>query len=542
MDQIFTFLEQSNIICHNKYLQGFLSLRIIIMLYKIKTLLNKIQDYKTIYIIGNGIRAKALRKFLESVKIPVKGLLNFESLNQLPSFFIENLVVDETIFIFEQDYKSNASTTYFMGKYLRVENDYCNTKNLLKNFNYHLNIVEVNNSIMNLVQRQLTPQAPNELIIQVNISDHCNLNCKMCTHFSPISQKEFYSFEQYKKDIAKLGELFDHNIGHVILMGGEPLLNPQLEEYIKETRSSFPKCHISVHTNGILLPNAENLKSGNLWLTCKEYDVGVTYTIYPLKIDYKKIEETAKKYGVRTFSFVEAANINEKRDKMLSREPLSTTYSADPEDYIMCYRLNTCTNLRDGKIFSCPTVAYINKINDKFGLDFKISESDFIDIYKVQTPDEICNFISHRIPFCRNCQQKINTYEIPWQRSKQKKDEWICDDKEINFEYHFEKLKKSQEADSLIVFGESELSISFVVYNGLKITCFVDNDKCKQGKISYGVKIFPVEYILSKPNSYILIISNHFYQMKKQVIEMNISEDKIIDGRVLFKSKKLDLS
>ncbi len=515
------------------------------MLYEIKMLLHEVLKYQTVYIVGNGFRGKDLKKYLESVGIVVKDLLNFEnSTSQISNIFFDSLEIEKTIFIFEQDYEQPNNPTYFFGKYLNIERDYCNTKKILRNSGYNLNFIEVNNSIMNLVQRQLTPVTPNKFGFEVNISDHCNLNCKMCTHFSPISQKEFYSLDQYKKDIERLGVLFNHDIGYMILMGGEPLLNPQLDGFIKVARTTFPKCNISVHSNGILLQNAENLKweEGNLWQICKEYNVGITYTIYTLKINYAKIEATAKKFGVRTFSFVEAGNMKEKRDKMLSREPLSQNYNADPEDYIMCYRLNTCTNLRDGKIFSCPTVAYINKINDKFGMNFKVTEKDYIDIYNVQSPDEICNFISQRIPFCKNCQQKINTYEIPWQRSKKDITEWICDDNEIDFDYHFDKLKKSQKSNSLIVFGESKISTSFVIYNGLRINGFVDNDKCKQGKIISGVRVFPVEYILSCPNSYILIVSSHYYQMKAQLLEMNISENRIIDGRVLFKTRKLDFS
>ena len=510
------------------------------MLFNIKLLIHEIKNYKEILIIGDGIRAQALKKFLESIGLSVKELLNFEEVDNIPSGFLNNLKLEESIFLYEKDYIPEPNPIYFMGKHIVIEKDFKKTKELLRK-EEHIIFLEIDNSIMTLLQRQLTPRKPSEFCFEVNISDHCNLNCRMCTHFSPISKKEFYNLEQYKKDITRLGVLFDHCLEHIILMGGEPLLNENLDEYIKATRINFPKCNITVHSNGILLQKAESLSFGNLWEICKKYDIGVNYTIYPLKIDYVKIEETAKKYGVRTFGFVEASNINITRDKMLSREPLSLESFADPEDYIICYRLNMCTNLRNGKIYSCPTTAYINKVNEKYGVEFKISDYDYIDIYKAKNSEEICSFVSHKIPFCRYCKQTVNAYDIPWQRSKKEINEWICSDQEVDFCSALDKLKKSQISKSLFVFGESHLSTSFVIYNGLIINGFLDNDKCKQGKIIFGVKVYPVDYILRNPSNYVLIVSNHFYQMKNQLLGLNFPEDRIIDGRLLFKTNKLEL-
>ncbi|GHT99783.1 hypothetical protein FACS1894142_7680 [Spirochaetia bacterium] len=45
------------------------------------------------------------------------------------------------------------------------------------------------------------------LVMGVYATQHCNLNCKCCTAFSPIAEKEFLDIDTYKKDMEKLAEL-----------------------------------------------------------------------------------------------------------------------------------------------------------------------------------------------------------------------------------------------------------------------------------------------------------------------------------------------
>jgi len=62
------------------------------------------------------------------------------------------------------------------------------------------------------------------------IVHHCNLNCKGCNKFSPISEEYFADIVEFKKDIIKISELF--NIQEFKILGGEPLLHPKLNKFI----------------------------------------------------------------------------------------------------------------------------------------------------------------------------------------------------------------------------------------------------------------------------------------------------------------------
>ena len=103
------------------------------------------------------------------------------------------------------------------------------------------------------IEKKMMPRSLNDFYLEVNLADHCNLNCQCCDHFSPIASKTFLDFEQYVKDIKRLAYLTDGKIGLMKLQGGEPLLNERLIDYIRVTRESFPESHICLFTDGVLL-------------------------------------------------------------------------------------------------------------------------------------------------------------------------------------------------------------------------------------------------------------------------------------------------
>ena len=97
--------------------------------------------------------------------------------------------------------------------------------------------------------------------VECHISYHCNLKCKGCSHFSNIAEPEFPNFEQFQNDMQRLGELF-RNIEKIRLLGGEPLLNPELPKYIECCRKIFPLCDMRVVTNGLLIPTVSQSGGG----------------------------------------------------------------------------------------------------------------------------------------------------------------------------------------------------------------------------------------------------------------------------------------
>ena len=201
---------------------------------------------------------------------------------------------------------------------------------------------------------------------EYHLADHCNLNCKGCSHFSPIAEKRFPDLNDYKRDLKQLQKLFS-TVDKIVLMGGEPLLNSQLEAFLFATRSCFPKANIQILTNGILLPKMPE----SFWNTCRSCSVDISITIYPpLKEKESTLIQLVNDNGLKVFTHSESSfyafyNRRGDTDKKAAFE--------------RCHNRWNTPMLREGKIYPCPKPATISYFNKKFDLD--IPRAGFVDIY-----------------------------------------------------------------------------------------------------------------------------------------------------------------
>ena len=58
-----------------------------------------------------------------------------------------------------------------------------------------------NKEFLNLINFKRTMQT-HLCQLEVHLADHCNLNCRSCDHYSPLSKECFPNFEKVEKDLA----------------------------------------------------------------------------------------------------------------------------------------------------------------------------------------------------------------------------------------------------------------------------------------------------------------------------------------------------
>lgn len=87
-------------------------------------------------------------------------------------------------------------------------------------------------------------------ILEFEIVKHCNLNCAYCDHFSPW-KKGFVSLA----DLTKWFETWSRKITipQVHILGGEPLLHPDLIKILKKANEFWCNSQIFLVTNGYLV-------------------------------------------------------------------------------------------------------------------------------------------------------------------------------------------------------------------------------------------------------------------------------------------------
>lgn len=255
--------------------------------------------------------------------------------------------------------------------------------------------------------------------IHIPVVEHCNLRCKGCTAFSPLAEEEFLDYEQYCRDMKRLAELTGHNLTEVTYTGGEPLLHPMLGEMFKLARRLYPKAEISFLTNGVLIPAQKE----EFWKICVDCDVKVRISRYPIKLNDKKINEIAEKWGV-DFGWVGGKDIPTKK---MWKYPIDLTGKVSLRNsFKICSQINYCIRMKNGKIYPCNTTACIGHFNKYFGLDLKlIPGKDYLDLYEVKNVQELFTFLVTPPPFCRYCNRAGVTFGYDWEISKKDMSEWV---------------------------------------------------------------------------------------------------------------------
>jgi MoaA/NifB/PqqE/SkfB family radical SAM enzyme len=252
----------------------------------------------------------------------------------------------------------------------------------------------------------------------IDVVDHCNLNCKYCSHVCPLVSEKFLSLEDFRKDLERMSELSNKNIANIGILGGEPLLHPELPKIFEIARTNFPKAKITVTTNGLLLLSQKDI----FWNAINEHNITLAATRYPIKLDWAAIEKRAKSFGIE----IDYQGL-QYGVKTMFYTPFDLSGSQEPTiTYLKCGGGNgRCSALRNGKFFTCSIPSTIHYFNEYFKQNLEVVPQDYIDIYKVKSIEEILDFLARPIPFCRYCNVDARTYKNKWEVSKKEISEWV---------------------------------------------------------------------------------------------------------------------
>ena len=266
----------------------------------------------------------------------------------------------------------------------------------------------------------LPEKKPHKLLsFEVHIADHCNLNCVGCAHFSPLAEPAFADIEIFKRDFIRMGELFADKCTSVFLLGGEPLLNPEINKFMEIARENFPsdKTKIYIVTNGILLLK----QNEDFWRTCHDKNIIISMTHYPIKLDIEGIKASAKKFEVK-FQYHNSADV----DKTMHKIPIDLTGKGNaPRNFLKCGDGNGCIFLGNGKLYTCVFMPNIRFFNKAFNQNIPVTEADYIDIYSDITPDEIFRRLATHVPACSYCNMDAFQSGLEWRVSKREMSEWV---------------------------------------------------------------------------------------------------------------------
>jgi MoaA/NifB/PqqE/SkfB family radical SAM enzyme len=271
-------------------------------------------------------------------------------------------------------------------------------------------LVSRQNALQKWAAVKVRGELPTLYHFDVHLTDHCNLNCKGCVHFSNICKQWFVDPEKFADDMRVMSQRV--NVAQIFLLGGEPLLHPQIDALVRTARRFFPKTRICVVTNGLLLMKMKD----SFWRTLAEENIVLICEAYPIELPMDEIREAAASFGV-TLEWTSQGG-------RFYKLPIDLEGTQSAEDsFRRCSGITNCPLYRDGRLYPCAYPPYVDAFTERFGLDGPCaSDADSISV-RDNDGAAIVEFMKRPIPFCRHCD--FNHFvEYEWDRSKREIDEW----------------------------------------------------------------------------------------------------------------------
>lgn len=251
--------------------------------------------------------------------------------------------------------------------------------------------------------------------LEIHVMDGCNLKCKGCSHFSNLFPTDAaVPLERFQRDIMRLKEIC--YIDKLRLLGGEPLLNKELVQYLKAAKGCFPYSDIRVVTNGLLIMR----QSEEVLSYMREQGIMFDISWYPPTMDRQK--------EILEFLAGKQVPYRVPQEEILGFSRCLTMEAChNPAVSHQACGSGQCTILREGKLYKCPLAAYMPEYKKKFDVDIK--EESGMDIYQSSISEirEFAMYCQRRpIDMCRYCTEQPQNYE--WgSRPEPEMEDWLVD-------------------------------------------------------------------------------------------------------------------
>jgi organic radical activating enzyme len=247
----------------------------------------------------------------------------------------------------------------------------------------------------------------------VLVTERCTLACSHCNMFMP----HFESPNHRTLDILKSDiDLFFSKVDYVSvfhLVGGEPFLNPNIEDVIRHVVSNYTSKidKLIITTNGTILPKQSTLdllKTSDVILSISDY----TDKLENIKAKVLKVIETFKSQNINHYvrTEIEWYDFGDLRIKKNL-----------PTDELIKH-FDSCTapfrGLNDGKFYYC----HLNTSAVRTNI-FPLNDNDYVSLDDVSPEDLIKFDLGYTdlgyITFCDNCNGCNTGIKVPVSYEKQ---------------------------------------------------------------------------------------------------------------------------
>jgi uncharacterized Fe-S cluster-containing radical SAM superfamily protein len=216
----------------------------------------------------------------------------------------------------------------------------------------------------------MTSIKPTLPFVEIMANQACNISCNGCSNYSDIVHSGYLTWQQARQQIEPWLERVD--IPDFGILGGEPLMNPDIRSWILGLRELLPNAQIRFTTNGLLLEKNFDIvpllaEIGNCVFKIAVHvkDPRLEHTIEKIlnMYDWQPVEE----YGVKRFRTDNGFRFHVKRPDIFWKTFQGEYRDMKPHDsdparaFSICCQ-QTCPLLYNGRIYKCSTSGLLQDV------------------------------------------------------------------------------------------------------------------------------------------------------------------------------------
>ena len=234
---------------------------------------------------------------------------------------------------------------------------------------------------------------------ELHVTEHCNLRCAHCCNTSPYLSHKTLAPTQIASTLSRMSKVLHADVFKI--MGGEPLLHPEITEVLRVVKASGVGDVVRLFTNGLLLHKMDDA----FWRELDHLTVS-SYTSAPVKPDHVQlIEEKAREFDVvlnikPVDAFSQVMHNVQRHD-----------VAAIQKTWEHCWLRHRCLVARDGRFFICTRSAYLTDMHDRVALTEPFADparrrdEDSVAVDDPDLADKVLALLNRSEPLhaCRFC-------------------------------------------------------------------------------------------------------------------------------------------
>jgi MoaA/NifB/PqqE/SkfB family radical SAM enzyme len=265
------------------------------------------------------------------------------------------------------------------------------------------------------------------LSVEYNLTEHCNVSCYGCDHASPLLRTRFASIESFSSDLRALAQVFHSR--EFRILGGEPLLHPQLLDFLTEARRIGIADKIVLFTNGVLLHEVPD----GLWKLIDQLKISA-YPGVRRRLDDARCAEICKAHNVE----LTIKNINQ--FEVITINNCITDTELVRAIYRECKSRTvwSCHTVYEGRFYKCPVAPFTGARLALRGVAFDNVASDGVALHNnPNLYEELDRYLNSPVPLaaCSYCLGSSGRSVPHRQLNRKGHLQWLAEDNTADIEW-----------------------------------------------------------------------------------------------------------